>query len=139
MRAEKRKAGTVGKRDVTVGEVIADHLAHPPAKWRSPVTVHVHPDMARHITAALGRARLAKLTPPRVGQFLAGMAAKGHSTSSIVCARSLLRAAIDRAERAGLAGRNVASLRDLQVPDGTERAARWFTMPGGRPADRREG
>ena len=63
MRAEKRKAGTVGKRDVTVGQVLADFLAHPPATWRSPVTVQVYRDHAARITAALGKAKLTALTP----------------------------------------------------------------------------
>ena len=126
MRAEKRKAGTVGKRDVTVGAVVADCLAHPPASWRSPVTVQVYTDLAGHITAALGKARLATLTPSRVERFLAAMAADGYSTSTIVRARGLLRAAIRRAERDGQVGRNVADL--AEAPAGTRQRARWFDM-----------
>ena len=55
------------------------------------------------------------------------MAADGYSTSTIIRTRGLLRAAIRRAERDGLAGRNVADL--AETPDGTRRAARWFTIP----------
>ena len=127
MRAEKRKAGTVGKRDVTVGQVVADYLANPPATWRSPVTEQVNQDHAARITAALGKAKLATLTPSRVEKFLAAMVADGYSTSTIVSTRSLLRAAIRRAQRDGLAGRNVAELAD--APDGTRQRARVFTMP----------
>ena len=57
MRAEKRKAGTVGKRDVTVGQVLADYVAHPPAGWRSPITRQVNRDHAARITHALGSPR----------------------------------------------------------------------------------
>ena len=127
MSAEKEKGGTVGRGDLTVGQVLADYLAHPPASWRSPVTVQVYRDCAVHITDALGTARLAKLTPSRVEQFLAGMAKDGLSTSTIVRTRGLLRAAIRRAERDGQIGRNVADLAD--APAGTRQRARWFTMP----------
>jgi integrase len=127
MRAEKRKAGTVGKRDVTVGQVLADYLAHPPDKWRSPVTVQVYRDLAARITAALGRARLATLRPSDVERFLAAMAKEGYSTSTITRARGLLRAAISRAERDGQVGRNVAALAGM--PAGKERQeGRAFTL-----------
>jgi len=126
MRVEKRKAGTVGKRDVTVGQVLTDYLAHPPVTWRSPVTVQVYTDLAARITAALGRARLVTLTPSRVERFLADMVADGYSTSTIVRARGLLRAAIRRAQRDGQVTRNVADL--AEAPTGTRQEGRAFTM-----------
>jgi integrase len=126
MRTEKRRAGTVGKRDITVGQLLADYLADPPASWRSPVTVQVYRDCAAHITADLGKAKLATLTPSRVERFLAAMVADGYSASTIVRTRGLLRAAIRRAQRDGLAGRNVADL--AEVPAGKRQRARWFDM-----------
>jgi integrase len=126
MRAEKRRAGVVGKRDVTVAQVVDDYIAHPPATWRSPVTVQVNRDHAARITAALGKAKLAALTPAKVERFLADMARDGYSTSSIASTRHLLRAAIRRAQRDGLAGRNVADL--AETPTGKRQQARWFTM-----------
>ena len=126
MRTEKGKAGTVGKRDVTVSQVLADYLAHPPATWRSPVTVQVYTDLAARITAGLGKTKLATLTPSRVERFLADMAKDGYSTSTITRARGLLRVAIRRAQRDGLAGSNVADL--AEAPAGKRKRARWFTM-----------
>jgi integrase len=126
MQADLGKAGTVARGDLTVGAVLADYLDHPPASWRSPVTVQVYRDLTARITADLGRARLATLPVSRVEQFLAGLKADGYSTSTITRSRGLLRAAIRRAQRDGAVGRNVADLAD--APEGERRAARWFTM-----------
>jgi integrase len=127
MRAEKRKAGTVGRGDLTVGAVVAAYLAHPPAAWRSPITRQVNAGHAARITAALGKVRLTALTASRVEQFLAGMAKAGLATSTISDTRGLLRAAIRRAQRDGAVTVNAADLADR--PDGTVREARWFTVP----------
>ncbi len=126
MRAERRKAGTVGKRDLTVGQVLADYLAHPPPAQRSEITRRLSRDHAAKITAALGKTRLAKLKPSDVERFLATMTAT-HSTSTIRQTRALLRAAIRRVERDHLVSHNAADL--AQVPDGERhRDARWFTL-----------
>jgi hypothetical protein len=127
MRAEKRKVGTVGRRDLTVAALMADYLAHPPADWRSPVTVQVTRDHAARITKALGKVKLASLTPSRIERFLAELAADGYSAKTMADTRRLLSAAIRRAERDGQVARNVADLAD--APAGKRREARWFTMP----------
>jgi integrase len=126
MRAEKRKAGTVPRGDLTVAQVMADLLAHPPAGWKSPVTVQVNHSHAARITAALGRVKLAKLTPSQVERFLGGMAAAGLSRSTITGTRALLRQAIRRAMRDGAVTRNVADLADM--PDAPRKAGRAFTL-----------
>jgi integrase len=126
MRTEKKRAGTVGRGNLTVDQVVADYLAHPPATWRSRSTVEVNHGHAARITAALGTVKLAKLTPSRVERFLADMVAEGYSTSTIGATRRLLRAVIRRAQRDGLIGRNVADLAD--APSGTVKPGRSFTV-----------
>jgi integrase len=127
MRAEKRKAGTVGRGDLTVGAVVAAYLAHPPAAWRSPITAQVNAGHAARITAALGNVKLSALTASRVERLLAAMAAEGYATKTIGDTRALLRAAIRRAQRDGAVTQNAADLADR--PRGTVRAARTFTKP----------
>src|ERR1700685_3256044 len=39
LRAELKKTGSVAPRDLTVADVINDLLAHPPAAWKSPLTL----------------------------------------------------------------------------------------------------
>ena len=50
LREEKRKTGTVARRDVTVGQVVDDWLANPPPEVRSQITRRVPP--ARGAAAA---------------------------------------------------------------------------------------
>lgn len=126
MRAEKRKAGTVARGDLTVAAVIADYMAHPPAAWRSPITVQVNAGHAARVTAALGTVKLAALTPSRIEAFLRSMAADGYAKKTLTDTRSLLRAAIRRAQRDGAVTTNAADLAD--VPDGPVRPARSFTV-----------
>lgn len=125
LRAEFRKTGNVGRRDVTVEQVVRDHLTHLPASVRSPITARVITDHGERIIASIGRIMLAKLTVAQVEDFLRDMAAQGYSTSTITRSRSVLRRAIRRAERDGLIARNVADLAD--VPSGTLRVSRSMT------------
>jgi integrase len=127
MKAEIRKAGTVGRADLTVGAMIADYLAHPPSAWRSPITVQVNKDHAARITKALGKVKLRALTATQVERFLAGLAAEKYSAKVIADTTRLLRAAIRRAQRDGQVGQNVVDLIE-ERPDGTVRAPRWFTV-----------
>jgi len=127
MKAEQRRAGTVGRADRTVGAMIADYLKHPPAAWRSPVTVQVNRDHAARITRALGRVKLRALTATQVERFLAGLAAEPYSAKTIADTARLLRSAIRRAQRDGQVGQNVCDLVE-ERPGGTVRPARWFTV-----------
>jgi integrase len=126
LREEKRRTGTVGRRDVTVESVLRDRLASPPRTVRSPITRRVHEDHAARIIAALGKTRLVSLTPGQVERFLQQMARDGYAISTIRDTRSLLAGAIRRAERDGLAGRNVALLADL--PDAPRKQSNAMTL-----------
>jgi hypothetical protein len=55
LRAELKKTGSVAPRDLTVADVIDDLLAHPPADWKSPLTLINRQNYATRINAALGR------------------------------------------------------------------------------------
>jgi integrase len=127
MKAEMRKAGTVGRADLTVGAMIASYLAHPPAAWRSPITVQVNKDHAARITKTLGKVKLRSLTATQVERFLAGLAAENYSAKVIADTTRLLRSAIRRAQRDGQVGQNVVDLIE-ERPAGTVRAPRWFTI-----------
>jgi integrase len=126
LREEKRRTGTVGRRDITVERVVRDRLANPPAEVRSPITKRVHADHAGRIIAAIGKVRLVSLTPGQVEQFLRKMADDGYAAKTIRDTRSLLANAIRRAERDGLVGRNVARLADL--PGGTRKQSKAMTL-----------
>jgi hypothetical protein len=101
LRAELKRAGSVAPRDLTVRHVMEDLLAHPPAKWESPLTVRGNENRAKHVIDELGKARLARLTVARVEQFLDGLADDSASSDTIKRCRALLRLAIRRAERDG--------------------------------------
>jgi integrase len=126
LREEKRRTGTVGRRDITVERVVRERLANPPSDVKSPITKRVHADHAGRIIAAIGKVRLVSLTPSQVEQFLRKMAADGYAAKTIRDTRSLLAGAIRRAERDGLVTRNVAQLADL--PGGSRRESRSMTL-----------
>jgi len=126
LRAEKRKTGTVGRRDITVEHVVRDLLANPPAEWKSPSTFQVNTDLCERIIAGLGKTRLAKLAPGDVERFLYGMAREGMSARSIGGAKGLLVRAIRKAERDEKIGRNVAQL--AETPQGTRKESSAMTL-----------
>lgn len=123
---EKRRTGTVGRRDITVETIVRDLLASPPADWRSPVTTQVNTGHAERIIAALGRRKLAALTVSDVERLLHGMADEGYAAATIAGTRTLLRRAIRRAERDGVAVRNVADL--AEMPAAGRRKSRAMTL-----------
>lgn len=63
-----------------------------------------------HVVPALGRVRLAKLTPENVDRFLSAKAAAGLSRTYVARLRTLLADALRHAERRGLVNRNAAAL-----------------------------
>jgi integrase len=113
LRAELKKTGSVAPRDLTVADLINDLLAHPPADWKSPLTLINRKNYAARINAALGKIKVARLTVAQVEQFLADAAAEGLSADMMRRLRSTLRLAIWRAERDGKATRNAAALAEL--------------------------
>lgn len=124
--AEKARTGIVARRDVTVESVVRARLANPPARVKSGITVRVHENHGARIIAALGKKRLAKLTPRDVDQFLQQMADDGYARKTISDTRALLADAIRRAERDGLTGRNVALLADM--PAAATKKSRSMTL-----------
>jgi len=127
LRDELRKTGSVAPRDLTVGDVINDLLAHPPAEWKSPLTLISRRNYAARITAALGKVKVARLTVAQVERFLEDAAAEGLSADMMRRLRSTLRLAIRRAERDGKATRNVAALAEL--PAAPRRQSRSMNLP----------
>lgn len=121
LRDEKRRTGTVGRRDVTVEQVVRDMLANPPEAWRSPNTIEANTDHANRVVAELGRVRLARLTVAQVEGLLRGMAKSGYSRRTIASTRSVLARSIRRAEREGVITRNVADL--AEMPSAATRAS----------------
>jgi integrase len=136
LRQQHRKTGIVPRRDTTVEMVIRDRLANPPAKVKSPVTRRVHEDHGKRIIAALGKVKIVKLTSGQVERFLRDMAESGYVTKTgkrrqyaaktIRGTRTLLIGAIRRAEKEGLASRNVAALADL--PQARSRKSKSMTL-----------
>jgi integrase len=124
---QARTAGSLPRGDLTVAHLLDDLLAHPPAGWKSPISVGVNTDHAKRIRDSLGKVKVTKLTVGQVEAFLAGMAERGFATATIRGTRGILRLALRRAERDHGLGRNVADLAVL--PAGTLRKSRSMT-PG---------
>ena len=126
LRAELKKTGFVAPRDLTVGDLINDLLVHPPADWKSPLTLINRRNYAARITMALGKVKVARLTVAQVERFLADAAAEGLSADTLRRLRSTLRLAIRRAERDGKATRNVAAL--AEIPAAPRRQSRSMNL-----------
>jgi integrase len=126
LRAELRKTGSVAPRDLTVADLVNDLLAHPPAEWKSPLTLINRRNYAERIIAALGTVKIARLTVAQVERFLADAAAEELSADMLRRLRSTLRLAIRRAERDGKASRNVAAL--AEIPPAPRRQSRSMNL-----------
>jgi integrase len=126
LRAELRKTGSVAPRDLTVADLVNDLLAHPPAEWKSPLTLINRRNYAERIVAALGTVKVARLTVAQVERFLADAAAEELSGDMLRRLRSTLRLAIRRAERDRNASRNVAAL--AEIPTAPRRQSRSMNL-----------
>jgi integrase len=126
LRAELKKTGSVAPRDLTVADLVSDLLAHPPADWKSPLTLINRRNYAARIVAGLGTAKVARLTVAQVERFLADAATEGLSADMLRRLRSTLRLAIRRAERDGKATRNVAAL--AEIPAGPRRWSKSMNL-----------
>jgi integrase len=126
LRAELKKTGSAAPRDLTVGDLINDLLVHPPADWKSPLTLVNRRNYAARITMTLGKVKVARLTVAQVERFLADAAAEGLSADMLRRLRSTLRLAIRRAERDGTATRNVAAL--AEIPAAPRRQSRSMNL-----------
>jgi integrase len=110
---ELEESGSVSAKNCTVGAAIADYLAHPPPSWKTSSTLSVNRTHAAHLTAALGRILLTRLTVQQVEDHLAAEGRRGMSRSTVADQLFLLRLVIRRAQKKDLVGRNVAELADL--------------------------
>src|SRR5262249_55758049 len=126
LREEKRKTGTVARRDVTVRQVVDGWLASPPPSARTPITRECHRNAARRIPGSVQQTPLVRLTPGQVEAALAGLVRQGYATQTIRMTRSVLVRAIRRAQRDGLVVRNAAEL--VPCPHGTLRESRSMTV-----------
>jgi len=119
LRDEYRAAGTVGRRDITVRQVVTDAIAHLPESVRAERSVAVYTGAAKRIcdggrkVPGIGSIPAARLTSADVERFLGGLAGAGYSASTIRQTRAVLARALRRARRAGLVSRNAAELADL--------------------------
>lgn len=130
LREEKRKTGTVAKRDTTVRSIVEDALKHPPPSVKSPITQRIHENAGDRIIAELGNVKIVRLSAPQVERFLAGLVEEGLATSTIRIARSVLVRALNRAMRDDLVGRNVAAL--VPCPAGTRKTSKAMTVEQAR-------
>jgi len=128
LREEYRKAGTIGRRDITVRWVVDDFLAHPPEEWKSGNTLDVYANAGKRIcdgargVQGIGGTQLARLTVGDVDRVLAGLARAGYAAKTIRLTLSVLRRSLRRAQRNGLTSRNVAELADLPAGARTRRS-----------------
>jgi len=130
LRREIADAGSAGPVAGTTGSVVADWVAHLPARIKDPTSVAIVRRHADRITAELGRVPVRKLQARDVERLLGKMAADGLSTSTIRGCRSVLARAMDRAMRDRLVLVNAARLAD--VPEGTVRKSRSMTTDQAR-------
>jgi integrase len=126
LRHEIRRTGIIARRDTTVEMAVREFLTHPPAEWRSPITMKVYRNYAETIIEAIGPTRLAQLSAGRVDAMLRDMARRGCSKRTIEGTRSLLVRAIRRAERDNLVARNVAALSEM--PAAPQRTSKAMTL-----------
>ena len=133
LREEYRKAGTVGRRDITVRQVVADWLAHPPETIKSDNSLRVYADAGRRIcdgargVPGIGGTALARLTVGDVDRLLTGLARAGYAAKTIRLTLSALRRSLRRAQRGGLTSRNVAELADLPAGGKTRKSKAMTT------------
>jgi len=94
-----------------VGDFLEVWLKDSVALKVRPRTLQRYQEIVRlHLVPALGRVRLAKLTPAHVERMMNEALAAGQSPQSAAHHRAVLRTALNVAMRWGLVGRNVASL-----------------------------
>jgi integrase len=125
LRAAARTAGVVPRGDLTVAQVVRELLEHPPAEWRSPVTVATCTKLGERAIGVLGTTKVTRLTVRQVEAFLGTMAAEGYAAATISRTRSVLRMALRRAQRDHGLSRNVADLADM--PHAPRRVSRSMT------------
>ncbi len=111
MIAERRESGTVARRDFTVADALDDLFRYPPATWKSAKTLSVNRTHAARLAAALGQVPLARLNAGMVERHLGSEITRRRlSASTVRDELSLLRKAIERAQRDERVGHTTALL-----------------------------
>lgn len=127
MARDLEDTGVAARRDITVGDVVRDLLANPPASWKSPTTLQVNRDLAAWIIKGIGGVKLVKLTPGDVEKRVLGaMVRAGLATATISATKGIGKKAVKRAQRDGMVGRNVFEL--AETPRGTRTKSKAMTM-----------
>ncbi|HAF10377.1 MAG TPA: site-specific integrase [Chloroflexi bacterium] len=107
----EQQAGTLttGKRQ-TVEQFLERWLSELQLR---PMTIASYRQKIRlHVIPAIGRIALDKLTPAQVNTLLRAKEQAGHSPQNVAHIRAVLRAALNKAIRWNLVGRNAAALAD---------------------------
>ena len=94
----------------TVGAFLEEWMAGLDLRVRPSTAERYRDLLRRHAIPGIGKVKLAKLTPQRVGALLADRQRVGLSPRSVWHLRAVLRAALGDALRAGEVSRNVAGL-----------------------------
>lgn len=112
--SEARKGIRTPDKEWTVAAYLDYWLASVVAVKNRPRTVELYEATIRlHLKPVLGTTRLSRLTVQNVQSFLNASLVKGRSIRSVHQVRSVLRAALSRAQREELIVRNVAKLIEL--------------------------
>jgi len=103
---------------LTVAKFLSEWLEQSARPKLKPATYRSYEGLVRvHIVPSLGRIRLVKLTPQQVQAFLNRKHAAGASARRVQMMHDVLRAALNRAVKWQLVGRNVVDLVDTpRVP-----------------------
>ena len=113
-------------RRQTVGDLLSTWLEDTARVTVRPATYQSYATIVRvHLAPALGRIRLADLTPQHVQRFLNQKSSDGLSPRRVDYLRAVLRRALNQAMRWGLVARNVATLVD--PPKATRNKVNPFT------------
>jgi integrase len=104
---------------LTVGKFLEDWLEQAARPKLKPSTYRSYEELIRlHITPKIGKHPLVKLTPQHVQRWQNEQLSAGHSARRVAMMRDVLRAALNRAVKWQLVGRNVVLLVDApSVPD----------------------
>jgi integrase len=122
--AERDATGRVSPKNLTVGHLLDDYLAHPPASWKSATTRRVQAQFATRLRAGLGNVLLSKLEPGDVDEHLRRevTGSRPLAQGTVKDELALLRKVIRRAQRRGLVSRNVAELAEMPAGAYTRRS-----------------
>lgn len=104
------KGVPIPDRRTTVEAYLLDWLSSVDGQVRPATLASYRSYTLNHLIPALGKTKLAALTPSHVERMLSEKRKEGLSPRTVSHIRSILRDALSRAERHGLVGRNVAAI-----------------------------